>query len=261
MEKHKHALKIGIKWQKIANSSIWHRLQWLQCRQHGQSERKDDGKYCPHDAVAELHTRREENLQLWFSVTLLVQPSEQKPVTGETAVAREYKGWMSASVKILTTTLLQRVFVVTRRWHYWCPSCNLCHILPEMTALFFNHKTPSCTCRRNSRFFFKGHLATDALNSPSPAQYLHLELQPEQLGEFEGKQVKDILCAFKALLVKFCRYVMAIARDTSPHTETIPLSCSAMGSTSEASSYICLHVFPLQADVAVQHFTLRTQLC
>lgn len=191
MEKHKHALKIGIKWQKIANSSIWHRLQWLQCRQHGQSERKDDGKYCPHDAVAELHTRREENLQLWFSVTLLVQPSEQKPVTGETAVAREYKGWMSASVKILTTTLLQRVFVVTRRCHYWCPSCNLYHILPEMIALFFNHKTPSCTCRRNSRFFFKRHLATDALNSPSPAQCLHLELQPEQLGEFErGKTGK-----------------------------------------------------------------------
>ena len=169
---------------------------------------------------------------------------------------------------LLTTTLLQRAFVVTRRCHYWCPSCHLHHLPPERIALFINRKTPSCARSFNNCFFFKRHVDSDALNSPSPPQCSHLELQSEQQGQKalqeehlrERKQIKDILCAFKASPVKFCRFITATARDTSHHRETLPISCSATGSASKADSCNCLRVCPLQTDVAVQWITFRIPL-
>lgn len=88
----------------------------------------------------------------------------------------EYFGYL------LTTTLLQGLFVATGRCHYGCPRCHLHQLAPERIALFNNHKTPSCTRGFDNSFFLKRHLDADALNSPSPPQSSHLELQSEQQG-------------------------------------------------------------------------------
>lgn len=100
----------------------------------------------------------------------------------------------------------------------------------------------------DNSFFLKRHLDADALNSPSPPQSSHLELQSEQQGQRalqdehlgDRKQIKDIFCAFKASPLESGRFVTATARETSHYRETLPISCSATGSPSKADSWACL---------------------
>lgn len=255
--------KTGKKWQ--TNSSIQHILHWLQSRQQRKSERKTMGNNA-HVRGWQSCTQEGKEIcsSAFLSPCLCHQASKTPWLVG--AVVCEYK--TDCFSYLLTTTLLQRLFVATRRCHYRCPSCHLHHLPPERITFFINHKTPSGAHSFNNCFFFKRHLDTDVLHSPFLPQCLHLELQSEQQGQKalqeehsrERKQIKDILCAFKASPIKFCRFVTTTARDTSHRRETLPISCSVKGSASKADSCTCLPVSPLQTDVAVQWITFRIPL-
>lgn len=126
--------------------------------------------------------------------------------------------------------------VLATSWPLWCYRDSL-YRLKVLTQLPKLPSPPPTYCQRGSptfstRYFpvptvpatvssLKGTLRLMSWTAPLP-QLSHCELQSEQQGQKalqeehsrEAKQIKDILCAFKASPIKFCRFLTVTARKS-----------------------------------------------